>query len=332
MSRGRERDSERHRQKTERSEVGRGSEYANEGHDLSCRITDDSEGEGTRSTHREMARANSPKSEGKGGATVRFGNPVTQALSQDIGRPLSHDFDNPASDEGSSSGEALRGSVRTGDGSTFDSADAQQPPQPTIAQAFAQNFLGHSPVWYKQCMVGFLFVNIVIRFTLSKKLCAWAVLLEFIFTLACGLYCYPLQSGGLVVGQAFLLGLASSHTMIHEVEANLNVLLLVIFMVAAIHFLKNLLLWTFTKLLLGVESKILMSVLLMFTTAALSAFLDALSVAAVLVSVCMGILGVYFHVVADADLPVDETHHEVGVGAGRSTRDCSSVTLCAAVQ
>lgn len=284
-----------------------------------------------------MARSNSPKGGGNGGATVRFGNPVNRELSPEHQRPLSHDFDNPVSDEEGSSdaGAALRGSVGPGGDSAsafpVDRGDAQQQTQPTIPQAFAQNFLGHSPAWYKLCIISFLFVNIVIRFTLGTKLCAWAVLLEFIFTLACGLYCYPLQSGGLIVIEAFVLGLASSHTMIHEVEANLNVLLLVIFMVAAIHFLKNLLLWTFTKLLLGVESKIMMSVLLMFTTAALSAFLDALSVAAVLVSVCMGILGVYFHVVADADLPIDDSHHEVGVAAGPSTRDRSSVFLCAAV-
>ena len=46
-------------------------------------------------------------------------------------------------------------------------------------------------------------------------------------------------------------------------------------------------------------------------SAFLSAFLDALSVAAVLVSVCTGILGVYFHVIANADLPMlDNLHHE----------------------
>ena len=35
----------------------------------------------------------------------------------------------------------------------------------------------------------------------------------------------------------------------HEVEMNINVLLLVAFMVTCIHFLKNLLLWVFTNLL-----------------------------------------------------------------------------------
>ena len=198
---------------------------------------------------------------------------------------------------------------------TFDdesqaSAAARDADEPSLAVAFGRNFLGHSPVWYKLSIVSFLLLNVVLRFAVGKKVCAWAVLLEFIFTLAMALHCYPLQSGGLIVVEAFMLGLASSHSMLHEVEANLNVLLLVAFMVAAIHFLKNMLLWIFTKLLLGVQSKAIMSMLLMLTTAIMSAFLDALSVAAVLVSVCTGILGVYFHVVADADLPLENLHHE----------------------
>lgn len=239
---------------------------------------------------------------------VVFSNPVTSKDLSIDARPLSYDFENGESAEDDA--------PRT---STFDDTDTSAP-QPTLPQAFMQNFLGHSPVWYKLTMVSFLLVNILIKVALNDKLCAWAVLLEFIFTLACGLYCYPLQSGGLIVVEAFVLGLAKSDTFLHEVEMNLNVLLLVVFMVAAIHFLKNLLLWFFTKLLLGVESKIVMSALLMFMTALLSAFLDALSVAAVLVSVCTGILGVYFHVVADADLPADDTHHEVRVTASPSER------------
>jgi hypothetical protein len=40
------------------------------------------------------------------------------------------------------------------------------------------------------------------------------------------------------------------------VVENLPVLLMVIFMVAAIHFLKNLLLWIFTHILLKIKSKV----------------------------------------------------------------------------
>ena len=80
---------------------------------------------------------------------------------------------------------------------------------------------------------------------------------------------------------------------------------------ACIHFLKNLLLMIFTQLLVKLESKVLLAVSMMLVSAVLSAFLDALSVAAVIVSVCTGVLGVYYSAVEQADLPMLETlHHE----------------------
>ena len=57
---------------------------------------------------------------------------------------------------------------------------------------------------------------------------------------------------------------------------------LVAFMVTCIHFLKNLLLWVFTNILVRIESKVLLSVAMMLVSAVLAAFLDALSVAAVI--------------------------------------------------
>ena len=57
-------------------------------------------------------------------------------------------------------------------------------------------------------------------------------------------------------------------------------LLMLIFMVAAIHFLKNMLLWIFTNLLIKVENKIVLSLTFMLSSAVMSAFLDALTVTA----------------------------------------------------
>ena len=183
--------------------------------------------------------------------------------------------------------------------------------EPSIGGAFWNNFLGHSPVWYKASIAFFLVLNVAVRFGFGKKVAAWVVLGEFIFSLGLSSFCYPLQSGGLIIIEAFALGLGTPETLTHEVEKNVNVLLLVAFMVACIHFLKNLLLLIFTNVLISVNSKVLLSVTVVLLSAFLSAFLDALSVAAVLVSVCTGILGVYFHVVANADLPMlDNLHHE----------------------
>jgi NhaB family Na+:H+ antiporter len=82
----------------------------------------------------------------------------------------------------------------------------------------------------------------------------------------------------------------------HEAEVNFPVIMLLMFMVAGIYFLREMLLFTFTKILLGVRSKVLLSVLFSFTAAFLSAFLDALTVTAVIITVAAGFFGVYHKV------------------------------------
>eukprot|EP01048_Picozoa_sp_COSAG05_P029948 COSAG05_NODE_10131_length_581_cov_1.543568_1_plen_174_part_01 len=72
--------------------------------------------------------------------------------------------------------------------------------------------------------------------------------------------CYPLQPGGVLVIQGYVMGLATAHRFKHEVETNINVILLVIFMVSCIHFMKALLLWIFTDLLVKIENKTLLSI------------------------------------------------------------------------
>ena len=107
----------------------------------------------------------------------------------------------------------------------------------------------------------------------------WVLVIEFIFTLAMALKCYPLQPGGLLAIEAIVLGLASPEMVFHEAEKNFPVIMLLMFMVAGIYFLREMLLYTFTKILIGVRSKVLLSLLFSFAAAFLSAFLDALAVA-----------------------------------------------------
>ena len=106
----------------------------------------------------------------------------------------------------------------------------------------------------------------------------WVFLLQFIFTLALALKCYPLQPGGLLALEAIVMGLTSTKSVFHEIENNLEVILLLVFMVAGIYFMKNLMLTIFTKLLLSIRSKTLLSLLFCISAAVLSAFLDALTV------------------------------------------------------
>ena len=167
----------------------------------------------------------------------------------------------------------------------------------TMTDALRQNFLGNSPTWYKFTILGFLLLNPILVLVLERPfLAGWVLVLQFIFTLAMALKCYPLQPGGLLAVEAIVLGLASSEMVFHEAEKNFPVIMLLMFMVAGIYFLREFLLFTFTKILLGVKSKILLSLLFSFTAAFLSAFLDALTVTAVIISVAIGFYGVYHSV------------------------------------
>ncbi len=156
-----------------------------------------------------------------------------------------------------------------------------------------KQFLGHSPTWYKITMICFLVFNVISFFVLGPEITAWIFIAEFIFTLAMALKCYPLQSGGLLAIQILFLGLTSPKHAYEEVSANLEVILLLVFMVAGIYFMKPLLMYIFSKVFTKIKSKVLLSLLFVFLAAILSAFLDALTVTAVLISVTVGFYGVY---------------------------------------
>lgn len=168
----------------------------------------------------------------------------------------------------------------------------------TMSQGFLRNFLGNSPLWYKKVIIAFLIMNPIIYLMpgFGPFAAGWILILQFIFTLAMALKCYPLQPGGLLAIEAIAIGLASPESVMHEVEANLEVLLLLIFMVAGIYFMKQLLLFAFTKILLGVRSKSMLSLLFCIAAALLSAFLDALTVTAVVISIGVGFYSVYHKV------------------------------------
>ena len=174
----------------------------------------------------------------------------------------------------------------------------------SLADAFRGNFLGNSPTWYKLTIIAFLVVNPVLV-TIDPFLAGWVLVIQFIFTLAMALKCYPLQPGGLLAVEAIILGLATPEMVFHEAEVNFPVIMLLMFMVAGIYFLREFLLFTFTKILLGVKSKVLLSLMFSFTAAFLSAFLDALTVTAVIITVAAGFYGVYHKVASGKRLDMD---------------------------
>ena len=178
---------------------------------------------------------------------------------------------------------------------------------------FQKLFLGNAPGWYKSTIIAFLIINPPLLLILNSMgldgnfIIGWVFLLQFIFTLALALKCYPLQPGGLLALEAIVMGLTSTKSVFHEIENNLEVILLLVFMVAGIYFMKNLMLTIFTKLLLSIRSKTLLSLLFCISAAVLSAFLDALTVTAVLIGVTIGFYRIY-HAVASGSSFSNESH------------------------
>ncbi|ENM5741261.1 Na(+)/H(+) antiporter NhaB [Vibrio metoecus] len=184
----------------------------------------------------------------------------------------------------------------------------------SLGNAFIKNFLGKAPDWYKLAIIAFLIINPIVFFFINPFLAGWLLVIEFIFTLAMALKCYPLQPGGLLAIEAIAIGMTSPAQVKHELVANIEVLLLLVFMVAGIYFMKQLLLFIFTKILLGIRSKILLSVAFSVTAAFLSAFLDALTVIAVIISVAVGFYSIYHKVASGQSIQSSHDHtHDDGI-------------------
>ncbi|MFP5259677.1 MAG: SLC13 family permease, partial [Acidobacteriota bacterium] len=163
----------------------------------------------------------------------------------------------------------------------------------TLPQAFLANLLGNAPDWYKLTIAAFLLANPILLVTVGPFVTGWLLIAEFIFTLAMALSCYPLPAGGLLALEAVILGLTSPAALYDEAAHNFPVILLLIFMVAGIYFMKDMLQYVFTKILIRVRSKIALALLFCFAGAFLSAFLDALTVTAVIIAVAYGFYEVY---------------------------------------
>lgn len=168
-----------------------------------------------------------------------------------------------------------------------------------MLQAFRDLFLGHAPRWYKLTILAFLAINPLVLLLAGQHgatIAAWFILLQFIFTLAMALKCYPLQPGGLLALQAVLLGLTRPDSVYQHTLTAFPIILLLIFMVAGIFFLKEMLVFCFTKLLLKVRSNLWLALLFCVVSALLAAFLDALTVLAVIITVATGFYEVYHKV------------------------------------
>ncbi len=162
-----------------------------------------------------------------------------------------------------------------------------------MLQIAYKEFLGNSPSWFKLAILTFLILAFPLKLLVGTTVLGWIFIAMFILTLAMALKCYPLQSGGLLGLAILALGLTTPETLWHEIQSNLDVIFLLVFMVSFIYFMKPLLIFIFAKLIMSIKQKWILSLMFSFMAAFLSAFLDALTVTAVLITVFIALYGVY---------------------------------------
>ncbi|MDN5202072.1 sodium/proton antiporter NhaB [Fulvivirgaceae bacterium BMA10] len=175
---------------------------------------------------------------------------------------------------------------------------------------FFKHFLGNSPAWYKQLIILFLLLNPLLYYIAGPTITGWMVLFEFILTLVMALKCYPLLPGGLITIEIVFMGMVGPEEVYHEIQNNLQVIMLLLFMVAGIHFMKDLLTYIFTKILVGIKSKMLLSLTFCFLGAILSAWLDALTVTAVMITVVTTFYRIYNATSIEERVPGDKSDGE----------------------
>lgn len=181
---------------------------------------------------------------------------------------------------------------------------------PSLSSALCQNFLGNSPSWYKLTIALFLILNPLTLILFGKTFTSWLLIIEFIFTLVMALSCYPLLPGGLLTLQAVIIGLTTPDLVYNETINNISVIMLLIFMVAGIYFMKDLLLICFTKMIIHIKNKIILSLLFISIAALLSAFLDALTVTAVIISTFYGFYAIYHKVASGKSYSHEHDHYD----------------------
>ena len=163
-------------------------------------------------------------------------------------------------------------------------------------KVFTDNFLGQAPLWYKITILVFLIINPILFFQGSSFVAGWLLLLEFIFVLSMALKCYPIPPGGLLAIEAVVIGMTSPKSVYNEVLANIPTLLLLIFMVAGIYYVKDLVFLIFTKVFVSIRKKYALSFMFCLISGSLSGFLDALTLMAVIIAVCFNFFAIYHRV------------------------------------
>ncbi len=181
-------------------------------------------------------------------------------------------------------------------------------------------FLGSSPKWYKKSILFMLFSNLLLYvlevfvFGGSEAIfTAWLMLVEVLFILTTVLYSYPLPSLTLIMAEALLLGMTDLSIIGHEVQSNMNTILLAIFGIAPLFFHKELLSFCFSYIISKFKSKAILSLFMLLVTIILSAFLNAITMIAIMIATCTGLYKMYENYLIRSDhglSPSDVSSHK----------------------
>ncbi len=163
---------------------------------------------------------------------------------------------------------------------------------------FIHLFMGLAPKSYKVFIIICLVLNPFLFWMMGSLAAGWAVLIEFLIILSLALKCYPLFPGGLVAIEALALKMVGMKDVMKEIHNNMDVVMLLIFLVPAIYFMKPFLVHIFMKVLSVFHNKILLSLIFLIFGAFLSAWLDALTVMVVMITVCAAVRDLYARVSA----------------------------------
>ncbi len=156
-------------------------------------------------------------------------------------------------------------------------------------------FMDSAPDWYKASLLAVIILNPVLLITWGPFWTGWVVLAEFLLILCFSLQCYPLFPGGVLALEVLFLKMTPVASVMKEIHGNIDVIMLLIFMVPGIYFMKPLLTWIFMRLFAMTRNKVVLSLVFLFTGAFLSAWLDALTVVAVMITVCVAAKDLHKH-------------------------------------
>ena len=194
-----------------------------------------------------------------------------------------------------------------------------------IAHGFWSLFMDKASHGYKAFLLGILLLNPVLLMTCGPFWTGWAVLVEFLLILSFSLECYPLFPGGLLALEVLFLKMTPLASVMKEIHANIDVIMLLMFMVPGIYFMKPLLAWIFMRLFAATKNKVVLSLVFLLTGAFLAAWLDALTVVAVMITVCAAAKDLHAHAGEETEQERQEfdgflrnllMHGAIGTGLG----------------